>query len=524
MIAWNSGRFEEAEKLYVQGLAIREKLFGKDDPGNASALNSLALLYNGTDRFGEAEILYRRSLAMREARLGPNHPQVAIVLANLAQMCNTLGRHDEAEKMMLRCLKIRETLGPTHPEIAVALNNLGVMYQQQSRYKEAQPLLERALTINETRFGKEHLEVSVVLNNLAMLHRHNKSPAEALLLLQRALKIQETHYGPDHPNSSITVMNIAMMHRRLGDFVKADEMIERAVKLVQAKKAEPHMAAEWLHQRAELSQAWNRTSDALKWHGQSMALHQTSLRDIFAFGSEASMHAFAETTSTKIPSLVNLAAQAKEDAAATQAFDWTLRLKGVVFDTLCRYRQAQQLLPRDAALQRRVARYRSQKEFLANLALTPPSAKDAERVKKQMADAEQEVTELEKELNRAVSGQMPDLVAGREEITARDVQAKLPADGVLIEFMRTPIRDFKQMEWRHDHYFAFVLPPGKDAPKLIDLGPAKEIDAGVETLRKEFLDFQEKLAECETADEIKTLEKAQEKPFKEKSAALHVGS
>ena len=56
---------------------------------------------------------------------------------------------------------------------------------------------------------------------------------------------------------------------------------------------------------------------------------------------------------------------------------------------------------------------------------------------------------------------------------------------------------------------------------MIDLGHAKDIDAGIETLRKEFTDFQEKLRECETPEEARALEKKEEKQFKEKSAKLY---
>src|SRR5262249_19241653 len=62
---------------------------------------------------------------------------------------------------------------------------------------------------------------------------------------------------------------------------------------------------------------------------------------------------------------------------------------------------------------------------------------------------------------------------------------------------------------------------GAKQAALVDLGDAKKLDQAVEELRKEFIDFQEKLRECESADEIKTLERAQEKQFRKTSAALH---
>jgi hypothetical protein len=168
-----------------------------------------------------------------------------------------------------------------------------------------------------------------------------------------------------------------------------------------------------------------------------------------------------------------------------------------------------------------VARYRRQKEFLANLALNPPTGKDAPRLEKEVAEAQREVAKIEAELTRFIASEVPDVVTRRDTLTAAAVRKALPADGALIEFLRMGSRNFKKQIWGEERYVAFVLVPGNNAPRLFDLGPAKEIDAGVETVRKEFADFQEKLRECESEGEIQALEKKQEKTFAARSAALY---
>lgn len=523
VIAFNAGQYFKAEKYLVDAIRIRTKHVGKDHPSQATGLHNLALVYNATERVGEAEAMFLKSIAMREAQFGPDHPQIANGLSNLAVLYSGLGRYEETEKLLLRSLKIWESKSPGHPQHASALNNLAGMYQQQMRLKEAKSAYERSLAMTEARFGKNHIELAAGLNNLGVLYKLMNNAAGAIPLLQRALKISDDHYGPDHPNSSHTYMNLALAYWQLGDHAKADQHMTKSHQLLLGKGgAEQSLIAAALHNRAEVNYALGRRGEALKLMNEGMVIRQKELGDIFSFSSESAMYTFAELTAGRLDSLVNMAQQDKDvPTAATQALEWTLRSKGVVLDTLCRYRQAQLLLPKDDALQERVARYRTQKEFLANLALNPPTGKDAPRAQKQMADAEQEVAQLEKELAKAIAQKVPGIGAERDAITVASLRERLGADGALIEFLRIAKRDFKRPSWGDYRYVAFVLTPGKVPPRLIDLGPAKEIDEAVEALRKEFTDFQDKLKECESADEIKTLEKAQEKQFAAKSASLH---
>ena len=94
---------------------------GRTTPTSPSALNNLAVLYQGTGRYAEAEPLFERALAIREKALGPDHPDVATRLNNLAVLYRDTGRHAEAEPLYQRALAIREkALGPDHPDIATA--------------------------------------------------------------------------------------------------------------------------------------------------------------------------------------------------------------------------------------------------------------------------------------------------------------------------------------------------------------------------------------------------------------------
>jgi CHAT domain-containing protein len=523
MIHHDMGRIKEAESFHRQALAIREKHLGKNHTSVATALNNLALSCAGNEHYAESELLFRRCLTMRETLLGPDHLAVAGTLDNFAVVLQGLGRSEEAERLYLRAWKIHQARsGKADPQLVHLCNNLSGLYRDQGRFKDAESFLLRGIALEETHQGKNRADASASVGNLALLYtRMNRLP-EAQALVLRCLQAREAQFGKDHAKVSVTLCNLGMVYRKLGENEKAEDCYQRSMDIVEAQFGKDSTEfAVLLQNLGQVYQATNRSAEALKLQEQNLAIHQMKLRNIFGFSTESAMHQYVEANSGRLPMMINLAVQAKNDAAATTALTWTFRLRGAVFDSLCRYRQAQQVLPKDDAFQERLARYRSHKEFLANAAVSPPVGMSPERLKQQTAQARQEVEELEKEIRRTLARTAPDVFAQREAVTAEQVQKQLVPDSALIEFVRCPLFDFKSGRWSEQHYLAFVLTAGQNPPRLIDLGLAKDIETSVEDVRKEFADFQDKLKECETPEEAQALEKMQEKQFAKKSAALY---
>jgi tetratricopeptide (TPR) repeat protein len=174
----SSGRYAEAEPLYVRLLAISEKELGANHPSTATNLNNLANLYRSMGRYAEAEPLYERSLAVREKELGANHPDTATSLNNLAGLYDSSGRYAEAEPLYVRSLAIREKeLGANHPDTSTSLNNLAALYQSMGRYAEAEPLFARSLVILEDKLGENHPRTQICRNNLQTLRQQLQPPS-----------------------------------------------------------------------------------------------------------------------------------------------------------------------------------------------------------------------------------------------------------------------------------------------------------------------------------------------------------
>ena len=223
-------RFSDAEPLYQQALAIREKVLGPEHRDVATSLNNLAALYHNQGKYAAAEPLYRRALAIDEKALGANHPGVATDLNNLALLYKHEGKYAQAEPLYQRALAIDEkALGANHPGVATDLNNLAVLYSEQGEYAQGEPLFQRALAVREKVLGPEHPDVASSLNNLAGLYSDQGKNAQAEPLYQRALAIWEKALGPEHPNVATSLNNLAELYRAQDRYVQAEPLWQRAL-------------------------------------------------------------------------------------------------------------------------------------------------------------------------------------------------------------------------------------------------------------------------------------------------------
>ena len=183
----STGRYAEAEPLYMKALEIRRKALGEEHPSTATSYNNLAGLYESTGRYAEAEPLYKKALEIYRQALGEEHPSTATPYHNLAGLYYSTGRYAEAEPLMQKALEIkRKALGEEHPSTAISYVNLGVMYWALDRSEEAGKLLDasfstissflvRNLNAGQTGEGMKLLNKNVsnieVLTSFNLAHR-----------------------------------------------------------------------------------------------------------------------------------------------------------------------------------------------------------------------------------------------------------------------------------------------------------------------------------------------------------------
>ena len=120
------GRYDEAEPLYRESIALKRRLLGNDHPALASSLNNLGVLFGVSGRYDEVGPLFEEALAIRRARYGNVHPTVASTLSSLSRLASAEGNAELALERQDEALGIlRQLYDGDHPTISSTLINQG---------------------------------------------------------------------------------------------------------------------------------------------------------------------------------------------------------------------------------------------------------------------------------------------------------------------------------------------------------------------------------------------------------------
>jgi len=224
------GQNDEAEPLVNRALAIRQQLLPSDDPAIADSLDDLAILYINQYNYDEAEPLCLQALAIRCQHLGDEHPLVAESLNNLASIYKGMDRLLEAEALFLQAISIRKKhLADDHPDIIITLNNLADCYQSQGKYDAAEPIFVEALQRAEVYFGDKHPNIALALNNLAALYYDQQRYVEAESLWLRSLDMNRHFWGEEHSDVALNLSNLASCYDSLGRSLEAEAFYWQAL-------------------------------------------------------------------------------------------------------------------------------------------------------------------------------------------------------------------------------------------------------------------------------------------------------
>ncbi|HEX2717792.1 MAG TPA: tetratricopeptide repeat protein [Gemmatimonadaceae bacterium] len=109
--------FAKADRHLIRLLEIKRAL-GRDHPEVANVLGSLGRLRQAVGKNDQAEQLWRQALAVRERAFAPGDVIIATTLEAIADCCVPQGRVRDAIALRERALAIREgAVGTTHPSL-----------------------------------------------------------------------------------------------------------------------------------------------------------------------------------------------------------------------------------------------------------------------------------------------------------------------------------------------------------------------------------------------------------------------
>jgi len=461
------GAYAQAEPLYQRALQIFQKAFGPENPRTADALKNLGRFYVETGDYAKAKPLLEQALRINEKATGSEQRGAVTTLLDLASLQEEMGDYARAESHLQQAVQIcQKALGPEHPDTALSLQSLALVYMKMGAYSKAESPLQQGLQIYKKAFGLDHPRTAIGLNNLAGLYVETGAYAKAESPLQQALQIYKKAFGLDHPRTAMGLNNLAGLYVAMGDYAKGQPLYQQALQIYEKVLGPEHPdTAMSLENLGVLKCKLGELLEAKSLAQESAQVRLALLAKVLSFTSEQQRLAYQATLQPY--SLFALLDHSDAELAAT-----VLRCKGVVLDSLIEDRLVAETskTPEDRDL---LARLTAAKRQLGQL-LLQSSNRPAGEVDQKVETLEREVEQIEGRLAQHVVG----LGHARRalSVTVEQVQAAIPKDGALIEYLRYA---HYLGEGRSEPRYGAVMLAATGPPRWLTLGNAKDVDAMV---------------------------------------------
>ena len=479
------GRYLEARIPLIRSLEIRERVLGPDHAAVADTLQRLAGSLINTGDYAAAEAYRLRALKIFERVLGSDNPDFANELNQLGSLYRQKGDYLKAIDTYLRALRIFERAQALEGfVVAQMLGDLGSVYYLQGDYTSAARYAERSRATWEKLMGPDHFHLEPSFAFLGRVAYDAGDYVKAEKMFQRALELREKALGPDDVGLPARLGDLAMLFSTIGDYAKAEALYQRALSIYQKTGSTDPKINDTLFGLGRLYAAQGRKAEAIQIQTAASASEEQYVSLNLALGSEREKLAFLRNVSFRSSRSISLHISLAPDdpAARNLAMTTVLRRKGRVQDAL-----ADNL----AALRRRFAasdqmlvdELNVTTSRLAKLYLNGPQRITIAEHQKQVKTLEDQRTKLEADIAARSFGAYERL----QPVTLDAVRAALPKEAALIEFVVYEPFDPKapdnQKAYGQPRYAAYVV--RREGEVLWrEIGPAKEIDRLIDTLRQ----------------------------------------
>jgi tetratricopeptide (TPR) repeat protein len=130
------------------------------------------------ERFEEADSLYREAIAIGTRVLDADDPELALWRQNYAgYLCYVANEPRRGIELLREAIPpLRRVYGPESVNEAVAASLLGYCLTSAGEYVEAEQQLQRALPVLESRLGADHRRTGDARDRLARLNEMRERP------------------------------------------------------------------------------------------------------------------------------------------------------------------------------------------------------------------------------------------------------------------------------------------------------------------------------------------------------------
>jgi len=440
----------------------------------ACSLASRARVLRAYGAYWESVPAQRDALESLRELYGEEHPDYVEALGDQYVAYTELGDFAKAQTTARRAAELaRIVWGPEHPRYAASLVHLGEAHLNLGQTSEAKPFLDRALWISERHFAQCAVLYTDALCLLAEVGQRLGNLDAAKKLLEHALKNRLANPGPGHSKTVETRASLACLDVALGNFTEAE-------KLYQVVTDRP--IHDWHPQHARHLADLARMHQINGDHDKAEPLLQQSLEHLRrnldgSFDSLSERQQLAMTANARDVLFTYLDSATQLGLPGEKAYRHLLAWKGAVF---ARRRLALEAVvgDEDAPLLKKLQETSRQ---LATLAMIRP-APEQEKGWRESVD---KLTDKKERLESDLAGRSEEFRKSRQKVTLESLQAALPADAALVDFLDYTVRPSSARPGDEParQLVAFVVRRGRDVVQ-VDLGPVTPIREAGEQWRR----------------------------------------
>ena len=260
-IYYRTGRFEEAESVYLEALELIKREYGTDSNYASSFYGSLASVYREKGNLLKTEAFYGKALTLADSTQKAN---IAVALDNLAIAYRDQRMFKKAISLHKQSLKLQLQMHANlHPNVASAYNNLAFTYQQSGNFPKADSLHQIALSMRRKLFPPDHHHIASSVIRLGLLKIKQMHTQEAEKLLKEGYDILRKKLPADHWQVISAKGGLAVSRAMQGEFAENVPIVvdayESFVKKFGADDWRSHEAAKAL---SNLYRIWGKPQKA----------------------------------------------------------------------------------------------------------------------------------------------------------------------------------------------------------------------------------------------------------------------
>jgi len=240
MLRSDQARFDEAERLVRDGLALDQRVLPANHPAIATATASLGEILENRGSYAEAITVLNHAIQLERLH-GDTTAELDATMSELANTHFYLGHYATSDSINRHVLAMsRHLYGDRHPSVANDLINLGAIQFQWEHYKEAEQYYRQALAINIAWYGEDNAEVASDRTMLARALTTDSREDEAALLLRRVLLTQERVYGRIHPRVASALNEVGSVALRRKQYDQAADAFSRMIDIYRTVYGDKH--------------------------------------------------------------------------------------------------------------------------------------------------------------------------------------------------------------------------------------------------------------------------------------------